>query len=64
VSLKLYDITGRLIRTLASGQQAGGSYAAPWDGKDENGREVSSGVYLYQLKTGGFQSTQRLTLLR
>jgi hypothetical protein len=64
VSLKLYDITGRLIKTLASGHQAGGSYAAPWDGKDENGREASSGVYLYQLKTGTTVLNGRLTMIR
>jgi hypothetical protein len=64
MSLRLYDITGRLIRTLASGYQAGGSYAAPWDGKDESGREVSSGIYLYQLRTGSTVLNGRLTMIR
>lgn len=63
-ALKLYNIQGQLVRTLASGDMKAGYYQAPWDGRDSRGRAVSSGVYFYQLDSGGFSATRKLMVLR
>jgi len=54
VELAVYDLTGRQVRTLIGGVlMAPGRYPVTWDGRDEGGRPLSSGVYLYRLKAGG-----------
>jgi outer membrane protein assembly factor BamB len=64
VSLKVYDITGRLVKTLVAGEKKAGMYSVPWDGKDSRGMKVSSGIYFYRLHSGDFTATKKLTLLR
>jgi flagellar hook assembly protein FlgD len=44
--------------------QSAGNYEVIWDGKDENGKEVASGIYFYQLKTKDFTATKKMILLR
>ena len=48
VSLKIYNITGQLVNALADKSQKAGYYSVPWDGKDREGRVVSSGIYFYR----------------
>ena len=51
--LIVYDVRGREVRTLLSGQTVEpGPVVVPWDATDESGRRVASGVYLFRLKTG------------
>ena len=50
-TLKIYNILGQLVRTLVDKEKAPGNYNVVWDGKDDSGKEVSSGIYFYQLKT-------------
>ncbi len=64
VSLKIYNVLGQEVRTLVSGQMPPGVHSVTWDGKDQRGQNVSSGVYLYRLETGGFSKTLKLTLLK
>ena len=69
VSVSIYDTTGRLVRTLSLGFQSAGFYnsrgrAAYWDGRNELGERVASGVYFYQLTTPTFQQTRRLVILK
>jgi hypothetical protein len=66
IRLIVYDLAGRTIRTLVDGYQPSGHYAVVWDGKDEGGRMVASGVYLYRLEVikRGFVETKRMILLR
>ena len=69
VSLSIYDVTGKLIRTLPLGYQSAGFYqsrahAAYWDGRNALGEPVASGVYLYQLTTPSFQQTRRMLILK
>jgi hypothetical protein len=64
VSLRIYDITGRLIRTLAEGYRPAGFHNAIWDARDDLGNEVASGIYYYSLGTGDFRETRRMVLLR
>jgi len=54
VSLRVFDVTGRTVRTVANGHQKAGSYSVNWDPKDSRGRQVARGVYLYRLDTPGF----------
>lgn len=65
VELSIYDMAGQHIRTLASGQAlSAGSYSYLWDGLDDSGAKVGSGVYLYHLKSGEFTSVKKMALLK
>jgi hypothetical protein len=64
VELKLYDVTGRLVRTLANREFAAGEHDIVWDGTDDDGRLVARGVYFYQLRTPSFLSQKKLAVLR
>jgi hypothetical protein len=65
VILKVYNPAGQLIRTLVDETRPQGYYNdAVWDGRDMNGRLVSSGIYFYRLVAGDFSRTRKLVLLR
>lgn len=60
VSLKVYDILGKEIRTVFDGHRAPGTHIEKWKGVDKRGQVVSSGVYFYQLKTGQERITKKM----
>ncbi|MDE0636003.1 MAG: T9SS type A sorting domain-containing protein [Candidatus Poribacteria bacterium] len=67
VTLRIYATDGQLVRTLVLGNQPVGNYqnrnkAAHWDGKNEFGEPVASGVYFYTLSAGNFTSTRRMVI--
>ena len=64
VSLNVYDICGRKIRTLENGAKQTGRYSVPWKGDDDQGRLLPSGIYFYQLNAEGMVLTQKVVLLR
>jgi hypothetical protein len=65
VELKVYDLRGRLVRSLVDGEEVeAGSHVRIWDGKDSRGRSLASGVYLYRLVAGDLRSTRAMTLLK
>jgi len=69
VSMKIYDIEGRLVRTISIGFKPVGYYltrerAAYWDGQNEAGEPVSSGVYFLQFVAGDFVATQRVVIVK
>ena len=65
VNLTIYDVLGRKVATIVSNEQYGpGSHLVFWDGKDQLGKPVSSGVYLYQMHAGDFIQTHKMLLLR
>lgn len=64
VRLRIVDVAGRVVRTLVNENQPGGSYRATWQGKDDRGESVSSGVYFYVLDAGGERRTRKLVLLK
>jgi hypothetical protein len=65
VELTVYSIQGHLVRRLIDGWKPGGIHSVDWDGKDERGRNVGSGVYFYQLKaSSGIQETRKMLILR
>ncbi len=64
VELKIYDVAGRLVRTLVSENKAPGSYTVQWDGRDDRGAPVASGVYLYRLEAGSYRAARKMVLMR
>jgi hypothetical protein len=64
VSLRIYNVLGRLVRTLVDDCKSVGTYRIDWDGKDNKGQNVSSGIYLYQLRVGDHVFTKRMLLLK
>jgi len=63
VRLELFDVTGRRIRTLIRGEEGSpGAYTVGWDGRDDRGTTVASGIYFYRLRAGVHQATRRLIL--
>lgn len=64
VTLAVYDVRGRLVRTLVADRRAPGRYEAAWDGRNDGGRRVSSGIYFYRLAAGDFTRTRKMVLLR
>ena len=63
-TLKIYNILGQLVRTLVDEEKVPGSYKIIWDGKDNLGKEVGSGIYFYQLRTEEYTATKKMVLLR
>ena len=64
VTLRIYDTLGRKVRTLVSQELSSGYKSVIWDGKNEDGKEVASGVYFYQLKVGDFSEPKKMLLLK
>ena len=64
VELAIYDVAGQKVRTFVSGQRDAGSYSVRWNGVDDAGRSVASGMYLYWLQAGDFVAVRKALLLR
>jgi streptogramin lyase len=64
VILSVYDITGRKVRELISGYRSAGEHSVLWDGRDDHGNSVSSGVYISRLESGGRVSAARMLLMK
>jgi len=64
VTLKIYDIRGKQIKTLVQAIQSAGDNSVSWDGTDSNNHMVSSGIYIYHLKAFGIQQSRKMLLLR
>ena len=69
VRMRIYAQSGQLVRTLSLGHKEAGTYlekshAGYWDGRNEAGEPVASGIYFYQLEAGGFSQNRRMTVLK
>jgi len=64
VELAVFNMDGQHVATLAQGQRQAGAYTLRWDGRDNKGQAVASGIYLYRLRAEGWTQTHKLTLLR
>ena len=64
VRVAVYNVNGALVRTLANESRAAGAYELTWDGRDDGGRQVASGVYFYRLTAGSFTQTKKMVLLK
>ncbi|MBK8167555.1 MAG: hypothetical protein IPK64_16545 [bacterium] len=64
VELKVFDARGALVRTLVDGQATAGEQRVAWDGRDDGGRQVAAGVYLYRLRADGQELQRKMTLVK
>ena len=64
VTIEVYNVLGQKIRTLVDETKPAGNYSVTWDGVDQDGADVASGVYLYRIKTGDFSRTNKMLLLK
>ena len=69
VTVRIHNSTGKLMRALFLGNKNAGTYvsqleAVYWDGKDNSGQNLASGVYFYSIQAGDFSDTRKMTILR
>jgi subtilisin-like proprotein convertase family protein len=64
VSIKVYDVTGRLVRVLRDGVEPAGYHSVTWDGRDDRGASVASGVYFCRMQSEEFTGSSKLVLLK
>ncbi|MBD3384614.1 T9SS type A sorting domain-containing protein [candidate division KSB1 bacterium] len=64
VSLNIYNIQGQLVRSLVNNSLHAGFHSIKWDGRNQNGKVVPAGIYLYTLKCNGFLDTKKMNLLK
>ncbi len=64
VDLSIYNMLGQKVRTLTSGSKVAGTHVLRWDGRDEAGSNVSTGIYLYTLTDGSSSITKKMALMK
>ena len=64
VELRVFDVSGALVRTLVNESKAPGAYSLEWNGRDDKGTAVSSGVYFYRITAGDFSDVRKMTLVK
>ena len=64
VRLVIYDVAGRRVRTLIDEHRRADIYKVTWDGRNDHGQRVASGVYFYRLEAPGFSQTRKMVLIR
>ncbi|MDD2889174.1 MAG: FlgD immunoglobulin-like domain containing protein [bacterium] len=64
ISLKIYDVTGKLIKTLVDGTCKPGYYKVQWDAKNTKGESVSTGIYFYKLATANFTDVKKMVIVK
>jgi hypothetical protein len=64
VSMRIYDISGKLVRTLLEGTMSFGRHSVFWNGEDEHGASVASGIYVCRLEAQGKTATRKMVVLR
>jgi hypothetical protein len=64
VRLDVYNVVGQKVKTLVDQEMKPGAYAADWDGTDQSGKAVSSGIYFYRMEAGDFAGMKKMLLLK
>jgi flagellar hook assembly protein FlgD len=64
VTIRVFDVAGRLVKTLVDRFETAGQKTLTWDGRDECGEPVASGVYFCRMQAPGFTKTVKVTLVR
>jgi M6 family metalloprotease-like protein len=64
VRLNVYNIRGQRVRTLVNGMYIAGEHSVVWNGTDDSGRSVGSGIYFYRMTTDGYSETRKMILLK
>ena len=64
VTVSVYNLLGQKVKTLVDDNQPAGTYSVTWDGTDDSGGEVSSGIYFYQIKSDSYTKARKMLLLK
>ena len=64
VSITIYDVMGRNVRTLMNINQTAGCHSTRWDAKNDIGEGVAAGMYIYTIQAGEFRATKKMVLLK
>ncbi|HET6462302.1 MAG TPA: FlgD immunoglobulin-like domain containing protein, partial [Candidatus Krumholzibacteria bacterium] len=64
VNISIYDVSGRLVRDLVHEHRTAGVWSVEWNGEDDRGQRVASGVYFYRMRAGAFVDTKKMVLLK
>jgi subtilisin-like proprotein convertase family protein len=64
VSLRVYNVAGKLVRVLVDGEEPSGYHEAVWDGRDDRGESVASGVYFARMEADGFHASTKMVLMK
>ena len=64
VELSIYNLLGQRIKTLVDEFQAAGHKTVRWDGTDEEGNKIASGIYFYRIKAGDFVDSKKMILMK
>jgi len=64
ISIKIYNVSGQVIKEITRDQNQAGEYEVVWDGKNDFGNRVSSGTYFYQIKAGNYVEAKKMILIK
>jgi hypothetical protein len=64
VTIDVFNSRGQLVKTLVNDSKAAGNHSVVWDGRDNNGSSVSSGIYYYKMYAGKYSSTRKMILMK
>jgi hypothetical protein len=64
VRVTIYDVTGRVMRRLVNGTKSAGDHTVVWNGRDESGREVSTGIYFVRFEAGGVSQNHKIVFMK
>jgi len=64
VSLRIYNVRGQVVKTIAHGEYGTGKHSVVWDGRDNHNTPVASGVYFYRLETNGYTQTRKMLMMK
>jgi flagellar hook assembly protein FlgD len=64
MELRIYDVSGALVRVLDAGYKPAGVQEVVWDGTNQSGERVATGVYFYRLQTAAFVKSRKMVLLK
>jgi hypothetical protein len=64
VTIEIFNTVGQKVRTLLRETKSAGKYSAVWDGRDNNGNSLSTGVYFYRIQAGDYEKTKKMILVK
>ncbi len=63
-TLRIYNVLGRVVRTLLDESLVAGTHDVVWDGRDDQGNQVASGIYFYRLRSGDYEDTKKMVMMK
>ncbi|MFH1379499.1 MAG: FlgD immunoglobulin-like domain containing protein, partial [bacterium] len=64
IEMNIYNASGRKIKTLVNQERDGGTHSFFWDGKDDSGNVVGSGIYFVHMKSGSYSETKKIAVIK